>query len=165
MYTTPRDLMDRFDAVELVQAAAPETGAMPSGDLLRLLILGEETTGADPAQLQSAEIALERIEEAIADAAQEVDGYIGRVYTLPLPTVPSLLRRLTANIARYHLHDDDAGTEVRRRYEDALRMLKAIAARELSLGVDDPSPASQAQPLGTRSRRDRVFTHDTLADY
>lgn len=80
---------------------------------------------------------------ALAQAEDEVNGYVGRRYYLPLTNgsgqlaaVPSLLQRLTIDIARYR----QTGTEImetegiRNRHKDAVRVLEQIADGKVSLG-------------------------------
>lgn len=80
---------------------------------------------------------------ALDDAAAEIDGYLAVRYALPLATVPTVLVRIACDIARYRLWDDRASDEVRRRYEDARRVLERIAGGDVSLGL----PAASGAPL------------------
>ena len=98
---------------------------------------------------ENAAIQPARIERALADAQALVDGYVGVVYRLPLKgcvkpqtapgaaieyAPPPQLTRIACDVARYYLHDDLAPEhEVFRRYTDATRQLKAIAAGEAQL--------------------------------
>lgn len=165
MYLTALQLLDRFDARELAQIAVP--ASMPRIDpaLLRAVVEGEDVSEWPADEVAAAQAAQGRVDDAITDAAQEVDGYLAQRYPLPIEPVPSLLTRVTANIARFNLHDDSATDEIRKRYEDSIRTLKAVANGQMSLGIDDPSPARGAGPTATKTRRDRKFTDDTLADY
>lgn len=98
----------------------------------------------------------------IRDADALIDGYVGSRYTLPLLVTPDLLTNLSADIVRYRLYDAQAPEEVRRRYEDALKVLEAIAAGDIALpvGVNDAPPI-----VLSGYSQERVFTADTLADY
>ncbi|MCR6497085.1 DUF1320 family protein [Thermomonas sp. S9] len=83
-------------------------------------------------------------QRALDDAQAEIDGYIASRYKLPLPTVPAALARIACDIARYRLWEDVASDEVRRRYEDARKLLEAIAKGIVSLGLPAVlPPASQ----------------------
>lgn len=85
-----------------------------------------------------------RLAQAIADADAEIDGYLAVRYTLPLPTVPTVLARIACDVVRHRLMRDQASEEVRRRYEDARRMLEGIAAGRVSLGL--PGTATPPVP-------------------
>lgn len=111
---------------------------------------------------QSGDIDEDVADRAIDDASAEVDGYIGGKYSLPLDSPPAVLTRITADIARYRLYDNIATEEVRRRYEDALRFLKAVGKGEISLGADPP-PASAGSVYVDRGRR--VFDDDGMEGF
>lgn len=84
------------------------------------------------------------IDRAVADAGAEIDTYLAAKYTLPLPTIPSVLVRLCVDIVMYRLAASaDLGTDERRkRYEDAIAVLKRISKGEVSLGMPTPPPSS-----------------------
>lgn len=104
--------------------------------------------------------------DVTADAAAKIDGYLG-LYVLPLPEpVPSLLVHLSCEITRYLLWDDRAPAEVRRRYEDALAMLRDIAKGTLKLPgtVDVPLPLSDPGIIA-HTTRERTFSDETLGAF
>lgn len=78
---------------------------------------------------------------ALADATAEIDTYVGVRHRLPLASVPEVLARLCCDIALYRL-SVDAGShteEKRKRYEDAVALLRRIASGEVSLGLATPA--------------------------
>lgn len=81
------------------------------------------------------------LDEALADANAEVHGYLATRYRVPPDPVPRLLVRVACDVARYRLYDDAAPDEVRRRYEDAVRLLKSVADGGVSLGADAAAPS------------------------
>lgn len=115
-YATVQDMIDRFDVVEMVQLTDPD-----------ILVV-------KPA----------KIELALADAQALADGYVGRVYRLPLAgcskpaavqgnpgavvfVAPPQLTRIVCDVARYYLYDNLAPEhEVYLRYKAAERELQAI---------------------------------------
>ena len=100
------------------------------------------------------------INRALADADAEIDGYLATRYALPLPTVPPVLARIACDIARYRLWEDRASEEVRRRYEDARRILESIANGRVSLGLPEATaaPALAAVSLGNARVLSRTGT-------
>lgn len=78
-----------------------------------------------------------RIDGAIADACGEIDGHVQKRYALPLPApTPTAIMRIAVDIVIYRLSGDSRVTEDRRkRYEDAVSFLKAIARGDVSLGI------------------------------
>lgn len=96
------------------------------------------------------------IEQALLDASAEIDTYVAAKYALPLSTVPTVLTRLCVDISMYRLAADrDIATEERRkRYEDAVYLLRRIATGEVSLGIQTPPPSSNgAVVITSQSRR------------
>ena len=99
-----------------------------------------------------------KIEQALVDAADEINSYIGKRYTLPLPEVPSVLTRISVDIAFYRLSPESAHTdEKRKRYEDAKSWLSKVSMGSVSLGLpsdtsDDTSPVEQKVELDSQPR-------------
>lgn len=77
---------------------------------------------------------------ALADAAAEIDAYLGR-FKRPFTDVPPILKRLCCDIARYRLTAANGvliTEEIRNRYKiDVLDLLRAMAKGEVQLGVDE----------------------------
>lgn len=84
---------------------------------------------------------------AAADVDAEIDGHLRGRYQLPLSPVPRLLARIACDMVRYRLWREQASEEVRRRFEDARRLLEAIAAGRVQLGA--PRPAQEGLTGGT----------------
>lgn len=111
------------------------------------------------------------VEDAIQDATEEINGYIGDRYPLPLPNVPSNLKRMACDIARYRLYFQQPTDEVRKRYEDAVAFLKRVADNKAHLQIqlpitneivdDQPKNKPSTMPIGT-SYTGGVFGDDTL---
>lgn len=78
------------------------------------------------------------VNDAIQDATEEINGHIGGRYPLPLPNVPSNLKRMTCDIARYRLYFQQPTEEVRQRYEDAIAFLKRVADNKAHLQIQLP---------------------------
>jgi phage gp36-like protein len=131
-YATQTDLVDRFGSAEILQLTDRS-----GGNLIDTTVLGR----------------------ALADADAEIDAYLAARYELPLATVPAIVVRLAADIARYRLWDDRASVEVRARYDDAVRVLARIADGDVSLGL--PAASAPAPATGVAwSAPDRRWTAD-----
>jgi len=138
-YATQQDLIDRFGATELVQLT-------------------------DRANRPATTIDAVVVERALADATALIDGYVGKVYALPLAAVPQALTKAAADIARYYLHGKraDKDGEVERAYKEADRWLINISRGLVQLDVGGVPPA---QPDGGTVRvvaPDRRFSRDSL---
>ena len=111
------------------------------------------------------------VDDAIQDATEEINGHIGGRYPLPLPNVPSNLKRMACDIARYRLYFQQPTEEVRKRYEDAIAFLKRVADNKAHLQIqlpetneivdDQPKNKPSTAPIGT-SYTGGVFGDDTL---
>ena len=64
-----------------------------------------------------------KVQRALDDAAALIDGYIATRVTLPLASVPAVLKNLSIDIAVYRLATDAGllSEDARKRYEDAIR--------------------------------------------
>jgi phage gp36-like protein len=99
------------------------------------------------------------------DAASLIDGYMSARYTLPLISVPTMVKGWAADITRFKLWDDHAPEEVRKRYEDALAQLQLLTRGVISLPPgSDGTPSAAPVTFGGYSA-DRVFTQDTLREF
>lgn len=136
-YATAQDLIDRFGDYEVEQLATD---------------FDQDTIDTD------------RLSQAISDAQAEINSYLGQRYSLPLVSVPSILKGACCDIARYYLHASQATEEVAARYNRRLTWLKDIAAKRAGLGIDqDVRPTTLT--AASRQAGRRIFTRDTLADY
>lgn len=93
-----------------------------------------------------------RVDKAIADAGEEIDGYVGSRYTVPLNPAPAILRKLAVDIAVCNLfaRRDKAPEGRVERYKTAIRFLEQVALGRISLGAADPDgtpPASDAPQM------------------
>jgi phage gp36-like protein len=113
---------------------------------------------------------LDRLDEAISQADAEIDAYISRRYSVPVEPVPALLRKLSGDMAVYHLYSRTVQSmpEVRReRYTDAVRRLEAIARGIAGLGIaEEPAPAAQQSGAETNvTSGSQVFTRGSMEGY
>lgn len=71
----------------------------------------------------------EVIDSAIDTASSEVDSYLSARYSIPLDPCPPYIRQITVDIAIYRmaLYDDARTTEMRLRYEDAIKYLTTVS--------------------------------------
>ena len=138
MYATQADLETRFGSDELAQLTDRVNGAAVDAAV---------------------------VARALADATAEIDGYLAVRYALPLPSVPAVLGLIACDIARYRLYADRATETVTKRYDDAVRQLKALAAGSMALDGLAP-PASTQGGIAVNARApDRVFNAKSLAGY
>lgn len=94
------------------------------------------------------ELAAPIIDEAIADADGEIDGYLAKRYTVPLRSVPKIINKCSKDIAVYNLFArigiQEGGEEniVRERYQQSIRYLTMISEGKASLNLDSGGSGS-----------------------
>lgn len=137
-YATAADLSQRFGEAELAQLADPLHTGEPDAAVLAL---------------------------ALADADAEINGYLAARYALPLPVVPAVLVRVACDIARYRLWADRASEEVRRRYDDATRVLVNISKGVVALGLAQADTAPTPSLASFAAGPVRVWGRDNSAGY
>ena len=123
MYASAQDCIDR-----LGEAAVRLLGDVKGGDPPAWTLLGK----------------------ALEDASEEIDSYVAARHELPLDPVPRLLVRLCVEMGVYR-RAEGAGLrtdERRRRYDDAIRLLRDIQSGRASLGIADPDPPAPAEGPG-----------------
>jgi len=106
-YCTADDMQTRFESWELIDLTNPGGSAVDLAEL----------------------------NQAIVDAAAEIEAYLGGRYALPLNPVPKVLNRLACNMARYYLYDNKPTEEVKNAYTEALSFLDKVAKGHIKLGI------------------------------
>jgi phage gp36-like protein len=78
-------------------------------------------------------------------AESEVNMYLAGRYALPLPSVPVVLKQITADIARFHLYTRiDETHAAYQAYTRRIKALEGIARGVLSLGLDALNMSAKA---------------------
>ncbi|SRR5579875_1272667 len=142
-YATPDDMIARY----------------PNRDLVQL-------TNEDPT---ATTVNIAPLQQALDDAAAEIDGYLEGRFALPLTDPPAVLNRLACDIAMYRLqslrplHDL---ADARKRYEDAIAFLLEAAKGAVTLGL---SPDSEEPPTAPEAMAiegpQRVFDRNRLKGF
>ena len=133
-----------------------------------------EASGVSTAQLvqltddeKTGEVDTDKVTKAIEDAESEVNGYVGKRYSVPIaPPIPNLVQKLSTDIAVWNLwrRRQRAPENVRQAYEDAIKTLEKIAAGEIVLDVEALPPASTLTG-GEVFGPERVFTRDKMKGF
>jgi phage gp36-like protein len=109
-----------------------------------------------------------KIETAISDATEIVDGYIGLRYPRPIRDVPRLLKGIVAALARETLHTTRATLAVTQNADRARAQLKDIQSGKLSLPIAEGQLAPVQLANGPGSTGDpyrSVYGSDGLDRY
>ena len=96
------------------------------------------------------------VDKAITDADGEIDGYLGSRHTVPLNPVPSIINKISVDIAIYNLYSRRLAPPEHResRYKNGIRFLEQVAAGKITLGAQDPDPvpANEAPQIESPGR-------------
>ena len=135
-YATQNDLIERAGERELTQIADHDRDQVADADV---------------------------IAAALEDADNQINGYVGTRYSVPLDPVPALVNTWAVSIARYVLHRNGAPKHVETDYKDAIASLKDVAAKKITL----PVAAGEDAPAVTggtvmAAHPDQVFTPQKL---
>lgn len=138
-YATKQDLIDRFGELELKQLT--------------------DRVNRPPSTIDDTVVS-----KALGDAVDLVNSYLAKAYALPIATPPTILTRLSADIARFYLHAGKADKEspVSRAYDQAVAWLVNVARGLVTLDAADVAPAQAGGGSVQANPSTRVFTRDSL---
>jgi phage gp36-like protein len=126
-------------------------------------MLVDLTDRADP---PAGEVDSDVVARALADTDAMIDGYLAARYALPLAETPAMLTDLALSIAIYKCHRNVASEKVQRDYDNALKMLRDIAAGTIRLPLAAGAEPAAAGGSGVRvSQPDRPMTAGTMKGY
>ena len=141
-----------------------EVREMIKDDVLSTLIGAEYI--ADAAERESRIAAF--VQQAIADADAEIDGYLAVRYPVPLFPVPRVITKMSKDIAVYNvfsrkgIDEDGPDKNYLNRYRAAIDYFKLIAAGKVDLGTDgitSGAPGSSGFRMCSSPRR---FSRDSM---
>ena len=141
-----------------------EVREMIKDDALNAII--GDTFIEDPAQRE--ELVGPIIDEAIADADGEIDGYLAKRYRVPLSPVPKVINKFSKDIAVYNLFSRigiDEGTDQKtylNRYNAAIKFFELVADGKVSIGTEADDPASAAATGFSAKSNTRLFTRGSM---
>lgn len=104
-------------------------------------------------------------------ADRMIDSYLGGRYNVPFAITPPDVKRLSATLAKYYLHERRMPTVpdgVRRQYDDAMTYLKDLVAKRATLDeTDQPADLdrSPSRILSNKTASSAVFPKSVLDKY
>ncbi len=141
-----------------------EVRAMVKDDALNAII--GDTFIEDPAERE--ELVGPIIDEAIADADGEIDGYLAKRYAVPITPAPKIINKCSKDIAVYNLFSRigiDESTDQKtylNRYNQAIKFLTLVAEGKVSLGAESDNPTTAAVTGFSVKSNPRLFSRNTL---
>lgn len=104
-----------------------------------------------------------RLEQAIKDATEEINGYLRKRFTLPFENIPDRIKKLCKGITRYNLFSRrmaDIPEGVLKQYQEIQTELEQIKNGEIEVEL----PPDKIY-VSNKSSEDRVFTAEVLRQY
>ena len=141
-----------------------EVREMIKDDALNAII--GDTFIEDPAERE--ELVAPIIDEAIADADGEIDGYLAKRYRVPIEPVPKVINKFSKDIAVYNLFSRigiDEGTEEKNylnRYNAAIKFLTLVAEGKVSIGTESDDPVTAAATGFSVMSNPRLFSRNSM---
>lgn len=128
-----------------------------------LIELSQDTSRATEANL-------EVLDKACGYATEVVDGYLRSRYLLPLETVPTIVKNISLQLARYWLYSRRPESKgfpdnVKETYNQALKDLERIQNGKLHLGVTPLNEKGSDVLLGTAKFQTRASEKLDLSGY
>lgn len=153
-FASRSDLLARSNARRLAQLAVPADMDMVPDEALRAAIAGSDLSAFSQAEQDALALALEAIDQALADA----DALI-LSYGIPDTVQTTLLARLASTVALYYLQGGERMTDdVRKAYDGVIDTLKAHSRGDLDLvpaAPTDPVPSDDLAVIESQPRRYR----------
>ncbi len=111
-----------------------------------------------------------RVDKAISVADSVIDGYLRGRYSLPLSTVPELIKTIAIDIAVYKLYERRLELEMpeamSNRYKNAIKLLDQIQKGLIKLGIESPETGpGQGHYKTNKTAEDRTFSKDVLKQF
>ncbi len=149
----------------MAYSTAEEVLGMIKGDALNSII--GDTYIEDEAQRLAKIMPL--VEDAIADADGEIDGYLVKRYPVPLLSVPRSIAKFSKDIAIYNLFSRigiDEGSKEKNylnRYNAAVAFLKLVAEGKVDIGVGAETEGISTKASGFTIRNsNRLFSRESM---
>jgi phage gp36-like protein len=161
MYVTLSEMISRFGAVEIIRATNDKTEASVSVDLLAEYAEDPTAVETTPDLLA----VVRAVDQAVHDAESVALSHLSELYRdshgLTAETAPRALIKVTADLARYYLHDNRATERVKDAHDAAMEWLQTAARGRLGLGRnavgEDPRRSGGPSIVQRNSLPSRVF--------
>ena len=112
---------------------------------------------------QANEINTNIIDKAILYSETLIDGYLRGRYTLPLATIPVLIKILAADLTIFRLYSRrfqaDMPDSINDKYKNSIKLLEQIQKGVVSLGIETAdTPPKLGEYRTNKTSNDRIFT-------
>lgn len=147
-YCTIQDILKDIDQTQLIY------------------LLNDENRTAGEIDLEDADdVCVIRANEIIADADEEINGYLRRRYELPFTSTPTIIKRLSKEISIRNIkrrrHRDDLSESEETAYRSVIRTLENIQKSVIDIGAEETDPV-EGEFVVNKTEDDRVFPKSVL---
>ena len=108
------------------------------------------------------------VEQAIADADAEIDGYLAKRYKVPFEKTPQVINKFAKDIALYNMvsrkgvNENDREKTYLTRYNAAIAFLTKVAEGRISIGVSENNTEDAARIGFSMSNSPRLFSRGSM---
>ena len=108
------------------------------------------------------------VEQAIADADAEIDGYLAKRYKVPFEKTPQVINKFAKDIALYNMvsrkgvEENDREKTYLTRYNAAIAFLTKVAEGWISIGVSENTTEDAARLGFSMSNSPRLFSRGNM---
>ena len=108
------------------------------------------------------------VEQAIADADAEIDGYLAKRYKVPFGKTPQVINKFAKDIALYNMvsrkgvDENDREKTYLTRYNAAIAFLTKVAEGRISIGVSENNTEDAARIGFSMSNSPRLFSRGSM---
>ncbi len=110
-----------------------------------------------------------KVDQAISDSGEVIDGFLRGRYDLPLTTVPGLVLKIAVDLAVFNLYlrkmEIEMPKPVSDRYDNSVKLLMQIQKGLISLGIEATAAPAGGNYKTNKASTDRLFGKDTLDEY
>lgn len=107
------------------------------------------------------------VDETILYAETLIDGYLRGRYTLPLQSLPEIVKVIAIDLSIYRLYSrrfhTDMPDSINDKYKNSIKLLEQIQKGIVSLGIETVgTPPELGEYKTNKTYQDRIFTKELL---
>ncbi|MBI9092298.1 MAG: DUF1320 domain-containing protein [Desulfobacterium sp.] len=108
-----------------------------------------------------------KVDSAIKDADALIDSYLVRQYSVPMDSVPDMVKKLSVDIAVYNIYSRRGRTSdtVEKRYNDAVKFLKDVARGDAGIIGATTAPAEMRNDAVAITTSPRIFSRRSMEGF
>lgn len=158
-------MANKFGVEELIQRSDRGIPRLVTVEMFEIAMTGGSVAEFSEEEQAATTEAIALINNKILDAESVVNGFLASRYAIPLATVPRLVVSVLCDLARYQLYDDLATDTIKHKHDEAMKLLQAIAAGKVNLGVDPAGNKPETSDVATVSSETPVWRRQDSKGY